>query len=162
MSHTEATSCTLPLLDGEDISNPHLISTEIQLEVGEKFPDFGKSSASPFNDMLCTAWGLLLRCYTGQDDVSFHFRHGNIEEIKSNPAALSDHFSTFRMVFLEEDTLLKCIRKAQDCYADDVRGSQPLVSASWESSSPQYRNSFVWVQDTLLEDTQDTLIQKVY
>ena len=162
MSHTEATSCTLPLLDGEDISKSHLISTVIQLEVGEKFPSFGKSSASPSNDILCTAWGLLLRCYTGQDDVSFHFRHGNIEELRSNPAAPSDHFSTFRMGFSEEDTLLKCIRKAQDCYADDVRGSQPLVSARSESSSPQYRNSFVWILDALHEDTQDNLIQKVH
>ena len=161
MSHTEATSCTLPLLDGKDISNPHLISTEIELEVGETFRGFDKSNGSPFNDMLCTAWGLLLRCYTGQDDVSFHFRHGNIEKLTPNSAAPSDRLSTFRMAFIEEDTLLKCIRKARDCYADDVRGSQPLVSARSESSFSKYQNSFVWVQDASLEDKQDTLIQKV-
>ena len=161
MSHTQATSCILPLLDGEDISSPRLISTEIELEVGEKFRAVGKSNGSPSNDMLCTAWGLLLRCYTGQDDVSFHFRHGNVEDLISNPAAPSDHHSTFRMVFVEEETLLKCIGKAQDCYADDESGSQPSVSAGSESSFSQYQNSVVWVQDASRKNTQDTLIRKV-
>ena len=161
MSHTEATSCTLPLLDGEDISSPHLISTGIELEVGERFRGLDKSNGLPFNDMLCTAWGLLLRCYTGQDDVSFHFRNGNIKKPISDPATPSDHLSAFRMAFVEENTLLECIRKAQDCYADDVRGSQPLASARSGSSFSQYQNSFVWVQDASRKDTQDTLIQKV-
>ena len=161
MSHTEATSCTLPLLDGEDISSPYLISTEIELEGGEKFRGFDKSDGSPFKDMLCTAWGLLLRCYTGQDDVSFHFRNGIIKKPISHLPTPSDHFSMFRMAFVEEDTLLKCIRKAQDCYADDVRGSQPLASARSESKFSQYQNSFVWVQDASHKDAQDTLIQKV-
>ena len=157
MSHTEATSCILPLLDGEDISSPHLISTEIELEVGENFRGVAKSNGLPFNDMLCTAWGLLLRCFTGQDDVSFHFRHGNIEELVSNPAVSSDDHTMFRMAFVEEDTLLKCIRKAQDCYADDERGNQPLVSAGFS----QYQNSVVWVHDASRKNSQDTLIQKV-
>ena len=161
MSHTEATSCTLPLLDGEDISSPHLISAEIELEVGEKFRSFDKGNGSPFNDILCTAWGLLLRCYTGQDDVSFHVRNGNIGKLISSPATPSDHLPTFRMAFADEDTLLKCIRKAQDWYANDVRGRQPLASARSESSLSQYQNSFVWVQDASCKDTQDTLIQKV-
>ena len=161
MSHTEATSCTLPLLDGEDISSPHHISTEIELEVGEKFRGFDKSNGSPFNDVLCTAWGLLLRCYTGQDDVSFHFRNGNTEKLISNAATPSDHLSMCRMSFVENDTLLKCIRKAQDCYTDDLRGSQPLASGRSESSFSQYQNSFVWVQDASRKDAQDTSIQKV-
>lgn len=59
--------CKLPLLDG---SGTDIVSVDVKCgDIDEK--------------TLTTAWGLVLRCYTGQDDVAFQLHaNGKIQKLK--------------------------------------------------------------------------------
>lgn len=160
MSHTEATSCKLPLLDGEDITRARLLETELELEDFECLQDFGEKDVTSFNDLLCTAWGLLLRCYTGQDNISFHFRQTIADGLVPTPAVHLRNPSTFRMVFDEHETLSTCFAKAKDGYA----GNESIVSTvsdSNSSSAAGNQNTYVLVRNSTLKVAQDIVVQKV-
>lgn len=160
MSHTETTSCKLPLLDGEDITKVRLIETEVELEDVECLQKFGEQDVTSFNDLLYTAWGLLLRCYTGQDNISFHFRQIIAGDLLPTPAVYLNSPSTVRMVFDEHETLSTCFAKAKDAYA----GNESLVSTvsdSNSSSAPSYQNTHISIRDSTRKVTQDIVVQKV-
>lgn len=164
MSHTETMSCNLPLLDGEDSNRTRLIVTELELENAARLRNLGTGDEASFNDMLCTAWGLLLRCYTGQDDVSFSFRQDTVHAMVSNATVPRGHQSTVRMTFDEQESLATCVVRAKNSYADDVRGELSLTSVESGSgpfSGSHHHNTHIWVQDTTFKDTQDVGIQKV-
>lgn len=164
MSHVEATSCKLPLLDGEDSTAPRLTTTEFEPENAERLQKFDEGDVGSFNDILCTAWGLLLRCYTGQDNVFFHFRQSNVDNVVSNLAVHGDYQSTFQMTFHEQESLSTCISRAKDGYTDDERGGTSLISTASDSrpfSSSHYQNTHVWVQNATRNDMQDVAVQKV-
>ena len=165
MSDTEAMSCKLPLLDGEATSEPWLMMTELELDSSESLQNFGKGDVVSFNDLLCTAWALLLRCYTGQDNVSFYLRQGNIDHLVSKSAVPRDHQPTFRMAFHDQESLSACVARAKDGYVCNQRGGQSLVSKDPDSrpfSAARYQNTHVWVQDATCIDTQDFAVQKVF
>ncbi|KAI4100225.1 MAG: hypothetical protein L6R37_005597 [Teloschistes peruensis] len=63
--------CKLPLLDGERGS---IDTVAVDVDCGDVFVD---------EKSLSIAWGLLLRCYTGQDDVAFQLNvDGKIQKLK--------------------------------------------------------------------------------
>lgn len=164
MSQREATSCKLPLLDGGDTARSQLIMTELELENVERLHDIGKRDPASFNALLCTAWGLLLRCYTGQDDVSFHHRQDNVNELISNSASPREHFSAFRITFHETENLSMCVTRAKDGYAEDERVGPSVVSKVSDSrslSASRDQNTGVWVQNTTCKSPQDVAVPKV-
>lgn len=165
MSHTEAMSCKLPLLDGEDTSEPRLMVTELEFDNSEILQNFSKGDVVSFNDLLYTAWALLLRCYTGQDNVSFYLRQSNVDHLVPKSAVPRDHQPTFRMAFHDQESLSTCVARAKDGYACNERGGQSLVSTESDSrpfSAAHYQNTHVWVQDATCIDTQDVAVQKVF
>ena len=165
MSHTEAISCKLPLLDGENTTRARLIEIELGLENVERLQDFNKKDPTPFNDLLCIAWGLLLRCYTGQDDISFHFRQNIVGDLVPNPAIPLINQSTFRMVFHEHESLSTCFAKAKVGYAENECGAPslvPTVSDSSSYSAATHQNTHISVQDSTRKVAQDVVVvQKV-
>ena len=164
MSSIEANSCMLPLLDGDDTTGPRLLTTEWELGATEMLQKCGIRADAYFNDMLCTAWGLLLHCYTGQDNVSFHFQRRSIEDPVSNLTVSREYNSTFRTAFHEEDSLSTCVARAKEGYAENERESPSLPSAVSDSRSiaSRSRNTHVCVQDAVVKDMQDALVQKVF
>ena len=163
MSHTEATPCKLPLLDGEETPEPRLLTTETEFEYAGRFQSLGNRDTASFNNLLCTAWGLLLRCFTGQDEISFHFRQNVIDGGLSNPALSRTFQSMFQVEFDEHDSLATCYAKAKDGYAGDERRQTSLVSTATDSPSPSVtgqQNTYVWVQDAS-DDAQDVAVDKV-
>ena len=164
MSYAKAMSCKLPLLDGEDGAEPDLMTTELELVNANRLQNFGKGDVRSLGDILCTAWGLLLRCYTGQDDVSFHYRQGDVDNMASDSSIPHSRRSTFRMTFDEQESLSACIARAQGGYAGNERGGPSLVSTVSNARSPsasRYQNTHVWVRDANCVNSQDAIIQKV-
>jgi hypothetical protein len=54
-------------------------STRVNVEQAEKLLALSTTDPDGLGAALRTAWALLLRCYTGQDDVNFEFQHsGNV------------------------------------------------------------------------------------
>ena len=162
MSHTEAMSCKLPLLDGEGTSESRLMMTALELESAETVQKFSKGNVASFDDMICAAWGLLLRCYTGQDTISFYFEQGNDDNLVSKSAVPRDRRSTFRVAFHEQDTLSMCVARAKDGYGDSERGGPSLVSTVSSSRSLPSQNTHVWVEDAMCKRMQDVAVQKVF
>ena len=160
MSHTEATPCKLPLLDGEKTTESRLLTTETELEYAESLGNRDKAS---FNPLLCTAWGLLLRCFTGQDEISFHFQHNVINDAVSNPAVPQSFQSMVQLEFNEHDSLATCCAEAKDGYAGNERRQTSLVSTVPDSpslSATGQQNTYVWVRDAS-DDARDVAVDKV-
>ncbi len=165
MVRTEVTSCKLPLLDGEDAAENRIIMTELELEDTTIFQNFDKGDVASFHDLLCTAWALLLRCYTGQDNVSFHLRQSSADDVVSTLAVPRIRGSCFRMSFDERDSLSACFSKAKDGYGSNERTGPSAVSTVSESGSSfaaDYQNTYVWIQDVNSNDTQEIAVQKVF
>lgn len=164
MSHTEATPCKLPLLDGEKTTGTRLLSIETEFELAERFQGLGSRDTESFSNLLWAAWGLLLRCFTGQDKISFHFLRNGIDDRVSDPAVSRTFQSTVRMVFDEQDSLATCYAKAKDGYDGDERSQTSL--AATEPDSPSFsvtgqQNTYVWVQNPG-ENGQDAAVDKVF
>lgn len=102
ISASEAEACKLPLLDGETSGSVRIITTEIGLENAGKLFDVCRRDRLLLYGMTCTAWALLLRCYTGQDRVTFEYRSVNA----TSPL--------LRMSFDEDETLSKYTERARD------------------------------------------------
>ena len=163
MSHTEATPCKLPLLDGDKTTDSRLLTTDTEFEYAERFQSLGNRDIASFNHLLCTAWGLLLRCFTGQDEISFHFRHKVTNDAISDAAVSQTFQSMFQMEFDEHDNLATCYAKAKDGYAGNEGKHTSSVSPAPDSpslSATGQQNTYVWVRDAG-DDAQDVAVDKV-
>ena len=99
-----AEACKLPLLDGETNDSTEIITTEIQLNNAGIIVDLYRRDRTLFSGTACTAWAILLRCYTGQDKVTFEYATDNTIA----PASL------LRMSFGENQILSKYTESARD------------------------------------------------
>lgn len=104
LSATEVEVCKLPLLDANTSESAKIITTEVRLENAENTFDACRRDRLLFSGTVCTAWALLLRCYTGQDRVTFEYTTEN-----ANATA-----SFLRMSFGEDETSSKYTEKAKD------------------------------------------------
>lgn len=104
LSVSEAAACKLPLLDGETSGSVEIITTEIQLKNAGNILDFCRRDRILFSSTACTAWALLLRCYTGQDQVTFEYTTDS-----ANSTA-----SLLWMSFGEDQILSKYTERARD------------------------------------------------
>ena len=104
LSVSEAEACKLPLLDGEASGSVEILMTEARLENAGNILDVCRRDRILFSSTACTAWALLLRCYTGQDRVTFEYTSDN-----ANATA-----SLLRMSFGEDEILSKYTESARD------------------------------------------------
>jgi hypothetical protein len=65
--------CSFPVIDGMSTDKDE--EREMTLDVGSlsKLRSFSKSHGLTMNSIFLTVWGLVLRCFTGSDDVCFGF-----------------------------------------------------------------------------------------
>lgn len=152
--------CRLPLLDGEAESVPRSVTTEVKLEEAEKLRELYFENKTYLEGVICTAWGLVLRCFTGQDDVSFHFRRTKGHAPIPESAAAHENRSKFQISFRENEILRDHIHRAQEG-TKIIQGARPslhrltsdasLHSFTTEmSSSSEFHdaNTMIWIQET--------------
>ncbi|KAL9595554.1 MAG: hypothetical protein Q9219_006374, partial [cf. Caloplaca sp. 3 TL-2023] len=128
MSTVENSFCKLSLLDGDAKSSPQVITVDlVSGDVIEKLHQLYGQDRTVFDDVLLTAWSLLLRCYTGQDQISFRTR-----------SSITPHHneSLFQMAFQREERLRACLERA--------RTSSSTLKPQKERST----NTTVFIQDT--------------
>ena len=65
-------SCNLPLLDGTR-SSDHAVSAQAEVQHVEKILYTCQNDNTYLQRIVCAAWALLLRCYTGQNQIAFLF-----------------------------------------------------------------------------------------
>ena len=142
--------CKLPLLDGKDSSTPHFLATEVKLELTEELHHVCAKNEVHFEGLLYTAWGLLLRCFTGQDDICFHIRQCNRASTDPESTAWEEHRSGFQMSLCENEPLLAYIQKAQAdiTFAVQTQSSPNNVASDVHHSSELCDcNTTIWVQE---------------
>ncbi|KAI4170935.1 MAG: hypothetical protein LQ343_004593 [Gyalolechia ehrenbergii] len=99
MATSEKVFCKLPLLDGNVESSPQLLAVDsVSGNVAERLHELYRRDSAVFKNTLCTAWSLLLRCYAGQDCVSFR--------LESSGASL------FQLDVQRQEPLLSCLERA--------------------------------------------------
>ena len=157
--------CKLPLLDGKGSSASQSLTTQVSFEHVEKLLHICREREAYLEALLYTAWGLLLRCFAGQDGVSFHVGRGECDSTDPKSVALTEHRSVFQMTFDANETLLAYIQKVQT----DLKSSRQtqcspssITSDVHSSSIMPGCNSTVWIQERAhTRPTQDESMQKL-
>lgn len=106
---SEAESCKLPLLDGEKDGSTNFITTELVLRSVEDIMSAHRHDKTLLYSTACTAWGLLLRCYTGQDRVTFQYKNNNISAAASLLRTDFDEEESLSMYTEEAKHAITCI-----------------------------------------------------
>ena len=104
LSVSEAEVCKLPLLDGENSGSIEIITTKVRLKNAGNILEVCRRDKILFFGTACAAWALLLRCYTGQNRVTFEYTAADV-----NATA-----SLLRMSFGEDEILSKYPESARD------------------------------------------------
>jgi hypothetical protein len=65
--------CMFPTFRGESGEKKVLMNT-VKMEELSKLSKLAKASKDDFQSMLQAAWALVLRCYTGQDEICFGYQ----------------------------------------------------------------------------------------
>lgn len=102
ISAPEAEACKLLLLDGQTSGSDEFVTTKVELDNAGKSFDVCRRDRVLLYGITCTAWALLLRCYTGQDRVTFEYK------------SVDATSTLLRMSFDEDETLSKYTDKARD------------------------------------------------
>ena len=89
-------------------------TTSVELESAPEHAALGTEDIQSRNVKLCAAWGLLLRCYTGRDEVQFHLRED--EGLRFQPDAAVSPTQTFakQLSFQEIETIADVIEGAKE------------------------------------------------
>ncbi len=146
---SRAIACKLPLLDGENVPTARPTMVEVKPERLEKLQQIFEEDEKRLKGMICAAWGLLLRCFTGQNEVCFYFQQSNVACL-SQP--LSDSENTRPIVhlsFLENEKLLDQIAKAQDAVTNLEQRPEAICNTPLETSSVPAccpANTMIWFQ----------------
>ncbi|KAG8530149.1 NRPS [Bacidia gigantensis] len=96
-----AVPCKLPLLDGEPSSSGHTITAKVELKQAARIWEARRRDADSLHEKLCTSWALLLRCFTGQDQIHFHL----------NERHYTDTQTCIQLAFAGDETLRECAAK---------------------------------------------------
>ena len=128
MQNSVASSCKLPLLDGEGDSAVRLIAAPVELDQIEKIQQIWEKERAEFTALLCTAWGLLLRCYIGQEKIAFYF--SDASNGRNNHQSASSQEAIFGMDFLDQEDLSTLLMKAKSGFhASQQAGTLQLNTA---------------------------------
>lgn len=154
MSSFGTSCCRLPLLDGESKTTSQLIAVELTSGKLETLHQLYQQDRAVAADLLYTAWALVLRCYTGQDEILFHIGH-TIGIDLEQPAA--GHQSLFQLVFKGNELLTACLARATASRPPNEPSLESPASPNKPTDPRQRRaNTAVWIED----GTSDSFTKK--
>jgi len=168
-----ATACKLPLLDGEHelIAKPKMV--ELKQEYLRKLQQIFEEDERRLKGMICAAWGLLLRCFTGQDEVCFYLQRSNGAWPSQPLSDPKNTRSSVHLSFLENKTLLDQIATAQDAVLVLEQRPQSTCNTASKGNSASaccQANTMIWFQEdgksspgpsSDLQDTKDHAVLEV-
>ncbi|KAL8671338.1 MAG: hypothetical protein Q9168_004162 [Polycauliona sp. 1 TL-2023] len=134
MPSRENTICRLPLLDGEPETTSEAITVQVEPGRLETLHRLFQQDEITATALLYTAWGIVLRCYTGQDETLFQTRR------KSG-------VSLFRLSFEGDEPLSACLAKA----AAEAQNTETETSEIRTSNKQPQANTAVWIQNGTFE-----------
>ena len=112
--------CRFPRFDGEIDGPKRPLSINVGLKHKPELQRLATKDSETLPSILRTAWALVLRCYTGLEDVCFGYQENGIDGVADGARKLleeSEDISIARMNFDEAVALAKLLDKARDDYA---------------------------------------------
>jgi len=111
--------CIIPLYDGAKDQLKETKVTVVDFQLGAKLLSFCKEHELTIANLLTTAWGLVLRTYTGSDDVCFGFiasgRDVPVDGIE-NMVGACINMLVCRLIVEEKSQVIELAKKMQDNY----------------------------------------------
>lgn len=142
--------CKLPLLDGEKGPQAGPITVDVEPESLGRLQRMIPSDRSGLKGMICAGWGLLLRCYTGQDEVCFNFRQQSGGLPGNIPFAQQDTRSSLGITFSSEGKLLDLVSRLQEQVAvpeQQQQLNQEVTLYMTSETAMTISNTTVWYQE---------------
>ena len=125
----EAVPCKLPLLDGQTGESPEIITAEVELDNASKIHEVCRHDRSLFHGMVCVSWALVLRCYTGQDQVTFQYS-GDRDAIASLLQVIFDDGEILSKYADEARAAITCMEQKREASAADAANANADANAS--------------------------------
>ncbi|KAL8774137.1 MAG: hypothetical protein Q9209_001245 [Squamulea sp. 1 TL-2023] len=144
----------LPLLDGNSESTSRAISVHVgpfELDLLHELYQRNKSAA---NDLLSTAWALVLRCFAGQNEVSFHVRHTS-DKISEAPS--TSHERLFQLAVQQDESLSACLARAKESSQSSKQHPATQVLRSRTTNGRWDVNTVLWIRDLATSDPFTTI-----
>ena len=144
---SRAVACKLPLLDGGAEPTAAPPTAEVTPECKKKLQEIASSDIRRLQGMICAAWGLLLRCYTGQDAVCFYLRKNVGAASDQTPSVQQDTRSSLEFSFAENDLLANQISSVQHDITNLEQTSEAARDSHSDASSrlnSDQTNTMIW------------------
>lgn len=152
-------SCKLPLLDGNVESATRSFKIDVELANIGKYQKAAQQDHPDHETVICTAWALLLRCYTGQDQVCFQIRR---KDDRSSPedGHLASEQDIFMLNFESQvalGTYLEQARETMNSQGSCITSSPLCNTVLWlgGDSSPDHDDTNTHMHDTKSSDPPD-------
>ena len=130
---TGVAPCLFPRLEPEVNDPGRLQSVEVELESSQRLQD-ASLEHSELSAQLRTAWALVLRCYTGMEEVCFGYK-------ESSEQNGTDACSIFRLAIDESSSLAGLVRRARDDMA--VKFDDHLRTSTSASPGRQLYDTYI-------------------
>ena len=111
MSTTASSTCKLPLFDGAPALERRLLKCDLESHYVEALQGVRLQDDTAVKNILCTAWSILLRCYTGQDEVCFQLKQSSDTGFSHQPSLRNKGQSMILAQLDEHDTLTQCLAR---------------------------------------------------
>ena len=144
---SRAVACKLPLLDGGAEPTAAPLTVEVTPGCMKELQEIAPSDIRRLQGMICAAWGLLLRCYTGQDAVCFYLRRNLSAASNQTPSVQQDTRSSLEMSFAENELLLNQVSRVQHDITNLEQLSEPARDSDSNASSQlslDHMNTMIW------------------
>lgn len=136
----ESEPCQFPRL-GSGLTGPKRpISLRVNVEQQQKLQQLSVSDETSLPSLLRTAWGLVLRCYSGQDDVSFGYQQsGTCNSANGEPAPSNNSppMLVARFILDETMSLAKALEKSRGEYVSGLLYQSSVPSNAIKNSERQ-------------------------
>ncbi len=138
-------ACHFPTFGSEIESAKRRLSTKVPLLHATDIEKLATDSGLTLPSLLRAAWGLVLRCYTGKDDVCF----GYLETGRNNPVdgahKTAENYAGMaivRMLFDEAISLNEIVEKSQEDYVKGLPYHHFLTADNPTDARPKERQLF--------------------
>jgi non-ribosomal peptide synthase protein (TIGR01720 family) len=120
----DAAQCSFPIIDGCSIDEDE--AKELELDVGSlsELRSFAKSHGVTMNSIFLAVWGMVLRCFTGSDDVCFGFlsagRDAAVDGIQDAVGPFIN-MMVCRVDMSADTALLRLVEGVQNDFANSIQ-----------------------------------------
>ncbi|KAI9709501.1 MAG: NRPS [Bogoriella megaspora] len=137
--------CMFPRYGSGDLDRKEALVMDVKFEHLRKLQNLARAGDEHLESALQAAWALLLRCYTGLDDVCFAVQKVRTESLEIDRSEAKNTFSSvsaMKMRFEDTTQLSEVVYKAKESYSRDIQYLEEGQKLSYHSHTSSERPVF--------------------